>query len=218
MKNSLLGWFEKRRKSKILQIAQKQISQTIEIVSGLNIAVTALSEGKKKEAEKRLEQLFLEEIEINDQRKKILEELTKGELPSKYREDLKDLVEHLDVLVDYVKDSARCLKILMKSEIPKEVLDQCVEMSKNLMDCATILQDGIQMLGVDVAQAQFVDRIDALENRVDEEYFKIMLLNLQYAKQMDNYTLMILKDFTQFMERVADRCADAADCVRVLAS
>jgi len=176
-----------------------------------------LSKGKKKVAEKRLERLFLEEIEINDLRKTILEELTKGDLPSKYREDMKDLVEHLGVLVDHVKDSARCLKILMKGQIPEEILDRCVEMSKNLVDCTAILQDGMQMLGVDVAQAQkFVDRVDAVENRVDEKYFKTMLLNLQYAKQIDHCTLMILRDFTQFMERVADRCADAADYVQVL--
>jgi uncharacterized protein Yka (UPF0111/DUF47 family) len=55
-----------------------------------------------------------------------------------------------------------------------------------------------------------------MENRVDEEYFKIILLKSQYIEQIDFASLMILRDFTDFMERVADRCADTSDSVRLL--
>jgi predicted phosphate transport protein (TIGR00153 family) len=139
-------------------------------------------------------------------------------LSSKYREDLKGLVEHLDIMADYVKDSARCLKILMETKVPKEILDLCVSISKELVDCASALHSSIEMLGIDATQAvELAHQVEVVEDRVDEQYLKTKLLFIKYTKEVDCATLIILRDFTEFMERIADMCADTADHVRVLA-
>ena len=214
----LLTWFEKRRKSKTLKIAQEQITKAIDTVTELDKALMAFSEGRKEEARKCLERLFSEEAEIDDLRKSVFAELTKGGLPPKYREDLKGLVEHLDIMADCVKDSARCLKILMETKIPKEISDSCLSISTALVECASALQDSIEMLGVNASQAKELTlRVDMIEDRVDDEYLNTKLLFIKYTKEVDCATLIILRDFTEFMERIADMCADTADHIRVLA-
>jgi len=217
MSRMLLGWFEKRRKSITLHLAQDQITKAIDTVTELDNALTAFSKGKKKEVEKCLKRLFSEEVEIDNLRKKVLEELTKGDLPPKYREDLKGLVEHLDIMADYVKDSARCIQILLETKIPAEILDLCAQISTALVDCASALQSSIEMLGINSSQAmEFADKVDEIEERVDEAYLQTKLLFIKYTKEVDCATLILLRDFTEFMERVADKCADTAEYIRVL--
>lgn len=218
MSRMLLSWFENRRKSKTLKLAQDQIIKAINTVTELDNALTAFSEGRHEATEKCLERLFSEEEEIDELRRSVFTELTKGDLPPKYREDLKGLVEHLDIMADYVKDSARCLKILMTTRIPKEVLDSCLRISNALVKCASALQNSIEMLGVDTSQAQeLTNKVDIMEDHIDDEYFKAKILSIKYTKEIDCATLLILRDFTEFMERIADMCADTADHIRVLA-
>jgi uncharacterized protein Yka (UPF0111/DUF47 family) len=99
-----LGWFEKRRVSRTLNLAQQQISQAISTVSELEDAVESFSKGNKEDVEASIQRLFSKEVEIDNLRRLVLAELTKGELSPKYRADLKALVEHLDTMADRIKD------------------------------------------------------------------------------------------------------------------
>lgn len=215
----LLSWFEKRRKTKILDLAQKQITRAIGTVNELERAITAAAEGKKEEAEKSIERLFLEEKEVDTLRRTVYEELAKGSLPSKPREDLMHLVKRLDVLADHVKDSARNVKLLLEASVPDEIWQSNVAMVKDLRECALALYASLEMLGKDAEKAHEISRrVDEIEDRVDAQHLATKALFLKYGKKMDAATTMILKDLIDFMENVADTCADTADYIRVLAA
>ncbi|MFQ6076367.1 MAG: DUF47 domain-containing protein [Candidatus Bathyarchaeia archaeon] len=215
----LLKWFENRRKSKTLDLAQRQIVKAIDSVSELENAIVAFSEGRKADVEKSIERLFLNEVEIDSLRRTVLEELTKGSLPPKYREDLKGLVEHLDVLADHVKDSARSIKILTDTIVPKEIMDIYVRASGNLVQCASALFETIGTLGEDPLRVrELADKVEAIEGRVDEDYLTAKSLFIKYGREVDVGTMMILRDLIEYMERAADMCADTADHLRILAA
>ena len=218
MSRILLNWFEKRRKSKTLQLAQDQITKAIGTVLELDKALAYFSEGRREEVEQSLERLFSEEVIIDNLRKNVFEELSKGELPPNYREDLWGLVEHLDIMADYVKDSARCLKLLLETKVPKEILDVLVNMSKLLVECTVFLSSSIEMLGVNPSQVrEIANEVDTIEDRVDDAYLQTKLLFFKYTNEMDCATMIVLRDFTEYLERIADMCADTADHIRVLA-
>ena len=113
LNRGLLSWFEKRRKSKTLGLAQQQITKAIDTVTQLQRAIGAFSKGDMIKTNRFLENLFLQEVEVDNLRRSVFKELTKGSLPLKYREDLMSLIRRLDRLADYIKDSARSVKILM---------------------------------------------------------------------------------------------------------
>ena len=212
------GWFEKRRVTKTLNLVQKLIIQAINTVSELERAVIAFSANNESKVEASIQRLFSLEVEIDDLRRAVLTELTKGELSGKYREDLKGLVEHLDTLADYVKDSARSVKVLMGSKIPNELLDEYVKIAKDLRECATALRECIEMLGVDPLKAiELATQIDVIEGRVDDSYLKVKLLLIKYSKELDTAVLMELYNLANFMEEATDTCINTADHVRILA-
>ncbi|MCJ7632693.1 DUF47 family protein [Candidatus Bathyarchaeota archaeon] len=215
----LLLWFERRRKSKTLDLAQEQIIKAINTVNELEKALISLSNSEKKEVEAAIQRLFAQEVEIDDLRRTVFKELSEDGLPAKYREDLKDLVGHLDVMADNVKDSARSVKVLMETTVPREILDEYVKTAQYLSACALALGDCIEMLGLNPAMVrELAEKVDAFEEKVDEEDMRIKLLLIQHSSTVDAATLLELGDLLNHMEHAADRCSDTAEYIRILAA
>ena len=214
----LLAWFEQRRKSKTLRLAQKQIEMAIRTVTKLKEAIIAFSEGKSEEIEERIETLFLDEMEIDDLRRQVFEELTSEALSSQYREDLMHMVKRLDVMADHVKDSARNVKILMNRKVPKEIWNTIMRIAETLVKGAGLLRTTIETLGINPLETiELSKRIEEQENIVDDEYLKAKALFFKYTDKLDFAVMIVLKDLLESMEQIADTCADTADYIRVLA-
>lgn len=214
-----MSWFDLFRKEQETTtiLAQKQITKAIATVTELKDIMVAFSEGKISEAEKHIERLFENEVEIDDIRRTILNELTKQKLPSKYRQNVIHIIKCLDVLADHVKDSARNVKVLLGTKIPKEILDVNVRIVDALVQAAVFLSTAIEMIGVNPPQSlEFSKKVDAQEHIVDEEYLKVKVLFLKYSDEVDMATLLVLKDLLECLEKIADTCADTADYIRVL--
>lgn len=211
-------WFVTRRRTKILELAYRQMTLSIDTVADLERAVREASKKRDEETRKSIERLFTTEVEIDDLRRAVFEESTKGSLPSKDREDLMHLVKRLDVMADHVKDSARSVLILLEAEVPEEIWSAYVGIAENLVKCAGVLRRAIEQLGVQPLEAKkLAQEVDRIEGVVDEEYLRSKSLLLKYGSKIDPAALLILKDLLESMENVADTCDDTADYVRILA-
>lgn len=217
----MLSWFEKRRQTMTLNLAQNQIMKVIDTVAELEKAITAFSEKKIVEAGKCIERLFISEVEIDKLRRAIFIELTKGTLPPKYREDLKALISRLDRLADYVKDAARSVNILVLSNsvIPIEFLTIFGRMAKNLAECTVNLRNSIEALGDNPSRAiDFARKVDEFEEEIDEDHLRAKLSFIQNSEEVNAPTFLILKDLADSLEHAADMCADTSDFIMVLAA
>ncbi len=214
----LLIWFEARRESKTLNLAQKQLAHTIGIVNELDKSIVAFANGEKDKVDSSLQKLFSAEVEIDNLRRTIFEELVRGKITSKYREDLKGLVEHLDILADNVKDSARSVKILIDTPLQKEILDGYAGISKNLVECINALGSCIEMLGIDPFKTiELADQVDVLEDMVDDGFLREKSLFIKKSNDLDVAALMEARSLLGHLEATADLCADIADHIRTLA-
>jgi len=210
-------WFAKRRKSKVLDIADRQMTLAIDTVKELEKCVNGALIGNKAEVTSSFERLSLIEHEIDELRRTVFEELTKGSLPSKDREDIMHLVKRLDVMADHVKDSGRSVMVLLEAKVSREIWQQFVEISNNLVTCATTLRRALEKLGTNPSEARDLSRkVDQIEHMVDEKYVETKALLLKHSDRMDSVTLMLLKDLLESMEHVADSCDDTADYIRIL--
>jgi predicted phosphate transport protein (TIGR00153 family) len=198
-------------------MAYRQITLAIDTVTELERAVTAASKKDTAEAKKSIQRLFVVETEIDDLRRAVFEELTRGSLPSKDREDIMHLVKRLDVMADHVKDSGRSLLLLAGVQMPAAVWNELVAMTRDLVVESTALRGSIEKLGVDVAEVRALSlKVDEAETRIDEHYMKTKELLLKHGREMDAAALLILRDLLQSLEEVADSCDDTADYVRIL--
>ena len=213
-------WFEKRRRTKALDLAQEQIVKALDTVTLLNQAVQSLTEGKKEEATRQIQYLFKTEEEVDELRKEVFKELSKGAaLFADYREDILHLVKRLDTLADHVKDAARCLEMLKDYEQPHELTQTVVHMTSTLVECASALRTSIEKIS-DAPEEAIAgsNTVEEIEHRIDEDYLSIKKLFVKYGEKMNAGTIVIFDDLIEFIEQAADMCADTADYIVVLSS
>ncbi|RLI36378.1 hypothetical protein DRO55_03655 [Candidatus Bathyarchaeota archaeon] len=210
-------WFERRRKNKILDIAYRQITLALDTVNDLERTVKAVSDGDGESARKNIKRLFRVEEEIDDLRRRVFEELTRGSLPPRDREDIMHLVKRLDVMADHVKDSARNILVLIDYDVPDELWKAYYTMSSNIVECASRLRESLGKLTGNPSEARAISlTVEDAERAVDSDYLRIKSLLLEYGVKINPAVLLILRDLADSMEQVADSCADTADYVRVL--
>jgi len=214
------AWFERRRRTKALDLAQEQITKALDTVTLLHQAIKNVSEARKKETVQSIENLFRAEKEVDSLRTEVFKELSKGAaLFAEYREDLMHLVKRLDTLADHVKDAARCIKMLTDSQIPKELWDNTVHMTSTLVDCAHALRGSIEKITVNsVAAIEGAKKVEEIEHELDEEYLKTKALFVKYSEKVNCGVMVIFDDLIEFIEHAADMCADTADYIVILAS
>jgi predicted phosphate transport protein (TIGR00153 family) len=220
MEKRSYAWFERRRRTKALDLAQEEISKALDTVTLLNQATKSIAEGNKKEAAQRIENLFRTEEEVDKARMEVFKELSKGAaLFADYREDLLHLVKRLDTLADHVKDAARCWQMLMDVQIPKELQQNTVQMTATLVDCAQALRGSIEKLATAPAEAgEGAKKVDDIEHKVDDLYLRTKASFVKYGDQMNSGAMVIFDDLIEFIEQAADMCADTADYIVILAT
>lgn len=212
-------WFARRRKSKVLELADRQMILATDTVADLKKAVKAAAESKKEQAEKHIEHLSKIEHEIDELRRKIFEELTKDILTPQDREDIMHLVKRLDEMADHVKDGARNLDLLLNTEVSKVFWNPLVTIATKLVDITKILRKAIEVLGTTPSNAKkLAITIDEIEGEIDSLYQEFKELLLKHSSEMTSASLLFLRELAEEMEHVADCCDDTADYVRILAA
>ena len=210
-------WFLKRRQSKILDIAYRQMTVALDTVNDLERAIKGAYAKNLKASEKAIERLFGIEEEVDVLRRAVFEELTRGNLPAVEREDIMHLVKRLDMMADHVKDSARNVKVLLHSEVPEEIWKAFCEMAVGLSKTAAVLRDSLKKLGDDPSKARAIsEKVEDEENKVDQKFLEIKSLLLKNGETMGAAVLILLKDLLDSMEEAADSCADTGDYIRIL--
>lgn len=213
------SWFENRRKSNVLNLAQEQITKALDTVTLLHKAIRSASQGKKDETKAFLEKLSKEEEEVDNLRKSVFRELTNVAVSVEFREDLMHLVKRLDVMADHVKDSARSVLVLLETSVPDEIWKTNVNVAEALVEIGTTLSSSIENLGTEPVRAkEIAKKVDEIEGQIDKDYLETKKLFIKYAREVDAGTLLILNSLIEFMEQAADMCADTADYITVLAS
>jgi len=220
MERRSYNWFEKRRKTKGLELAHEQITKAFDTVTWLHKAIKSFSERNWEESKKYIENLYKAEEEVDALRTEVFMELSKGAaLVADYREDLLHLVKRLDTLADHTKDAARCLEMLAEAEIPQELCEKTVFMTSKLVETAQTLRSSIEKISSNPAEAiEQAKKVGEIEHVLDEEYLKSKSLFVKYGAEINCGAMVIFDDLIEFIEHAADMCADTADYILVLSS
>ena len=213
-------WFEKRRKTKGLELAHDQITKAFDTVAWLHKAAKSFSEKNFKEAQIYINNLYKTEEGVDQLRTEVFMELSRGAaLVADYREDLLHLVKRLDTLADNTKDAARCLEMLSGAEIPQELSEKTVLMTGKLVEIAHTLRNSIEKISSNPTEAiKEAKQVDEIEHAIDVEYLKTKGLFVKYGVNINCGAMVIFDDLIEFIEQAADMCTDTADYIVILSN
>ncbi len=215
-----LNWFEKRHKTKGLDLAHEQIVQALHTIVLLNQALKSYSEGNKTEVNRLVLDLFKIEEQVDRFRSEAFKELSKGTaLVSDFREDLLHLVKRLDTVADDTKDAARCIEMLSEAQMPAEMLKLAVSMTDKLVEVAQVLRSSIDAISSDPTTAiSGAHKVEDMEHTIDQAYLETKALFIKYGSKTNCGAMVIFDDMIEFIEQAADLCADTADYIIILSS
>ena len=214
--SELIKWFEKRRETKALATIQRHLTLTTGIVEDLEKAITAAIKNEEKEKRTCIERVSSNEREADALRRKVMDEISKGELSPVDRADLMDLVKRVDMVADWSRESTRVLGAIPMEHVSSSIKDEFIEMVKSVKECVVSLQKCVnKMMTKPDETLKAADDVEREEEKVDDIHEKARKLlgkeNLPKAG-----VAVLVSQLFEAIEMIADACEDSCDQVRVI--
>ena len=214
--SELVKWFEKRRETKTLTTVQRHLALTMGIVEDLDKAIAAAIKNEEKEMRRCIERVASSEKEADTLRRKVMDEISKGELSATDREDLMGLVKRVDMVADWSRESTRILGAIPMKEVPESIKDEITIMVNSVKECASSLQKCVNKMMTKPEEAlQAADAVEREEEKVDDIHEKARILIGREDLPRAGVAVLISQLF-EAIEMIADSCEDACDQIRII--
>lgn len=219
MSRRLFRWFAPKRAEKIFEMLENHLELTKNCVSDLYRMVEATSKGEIPQSKDFYKSLSEMEIKADGLRRELVDELTRSELFPEERDDLMELVRAVDWVADWSREAGRILSIIPFERAPEEMKEVAVNMCREDINCVTALAECVRALPEDPRKAlDLANRVEMLEEDMDELYgiARRHLVALE-TTAFNVGSLILLNEFLDALETVADWCENTADIVRAVA-
>jgi len=214
--SELIKWFEKRRETKALATIRRHLALTAEIVEDLEKAIIAAIKKDDKELPTCIQRVANGEKEADALRRKVMDEISKGELSPIDREDLMHLVKRVDMVADWSRESTRILDAIPMAHVPKSIKDEFIEIVKSVKECSNSLQKCVNKMMTKSEEAlQAADAVEREEERVDDIHEKARKL-IGKEEMLKAGIAVLISQLFEAIEMIADSCEDACDQIRVI--
>ena len=146
MSRRLFGWFAPKRGEDVLVMVEKHLELTKNAVISLYKMVEHAAECNLDQCKTDFLDLSRMEMEADELRRNMVEELTKGEMFPEERDDLMELVRAVDWIADWSKEAGRILNSIPFEKAPDEIKIETMNMVKAKVDCVEVLAKAITSL------------------------------------------------------------------------
>jgi len=215
----LLRWFESRRETTVIQLLRQHAIATTDVGDDLMKAMEMAIAGRHRELKAAYERQKQKEIEADALRRKVMQELAKGELPLADRGDMMRLARRIDLVTDWSHEAVRILVLFKIAEMPKDIQEAALRMCKTVRECIWALRRCLEKLADrDIDESlRLADQVERIEEQVDDQYQQARLLLLNLDRSINVGSAILLSQFLDSVENTSDRCEDTCDQVRVIA-
>lgn len=214
--SELIDWFKKRRETKALATIQRHLALTTGIVEDLERGINAAINKDEKEKQKCIRRVANGEKEADTLRRKVMDDVSKGELAPIDRADLMDLVKRVDMVADWSRESTRILGAIPMDQVSTPIKDEFLEIVQSVKDCAISLQKCVNKMMKKPEEAlEAADTVEREEEKVDDIHEKARILLGKEELPRAGVAVLVSQLF-EAIEMVADSCEDACDQVRVI--
>lgn len=213
----MLEWFGKRRESVVMKGIRDHAQKVADTTTELDRVLSALCKGEKERALDAIKRTMFEEKEADNLEAMITEELSKGDMESKEREDLMHLIRRMDYVADWAKEAGMNLQLVIEANVnvPLTLWNKYCAMTAELDKAAKQLKMCIDSLGVDEEAAMRYERgVEVQEHILDEMYFSTK--KEIFFADIDPKAIYLMRDILHGIENSADKCKDAADIIHIL--
>ncbi len=187
-----------------------------ELLMGVHSAIG----GDSAELLRSFERQQRKEREADALRRQIIEELARGELPPDERIGFMRLARQIDLVTDWSHESHRMLVLLPFDKAPRDIQDATLKMCKRVQECIASVQKCLNKLAAKELQESlaYADEVERYEEETDALYqdAREIFIKCDFA-EIGVGAAILLSQFLDAIENIADRCEDVGDQTRVIA-
>jgi predicted phosphate transport protein (TIGR00153 family) len=219
MSRRLFGWFAPKRGENVLEMIEDHLELTQQAVNSLYKMVEVAANNNQVEGSVVFTDISRFEREADVLRRKMVVELTEGEMYPEERDDLMELVRAVDWIADWSKEAGRILRTIPFEKSPDSIKDATLNMVKANIDCVRVLTKSIDALPKNPSDAiSLADEVEMLEETIDDLYGEVRYnFAKEELKQFRTGELILMNEFFDAVETIADWCENTADIVRAIA-
>jgi predicted phosphate transport protein (TIGR00153 family) len=164
---SIESWLKTRHKVQAIQMTAEHSKSAVDASEHLERCIQYALEGKKTELTRTFHVLQSKERDADTLKRRIIDELAKGDLPSTEREDLMRLAKSIDQVIDWMNETGRIIVEFELFRMPSEIKLIVPEMMSVIIRCVHSLNDCVYKL----TEQQFSEALDAADivERQEEE-------------------------------------------------
>jgi len=218
MSERILRWFGDRRNEKILEMTYQHLELTTQAVRELYEMVQAVSENPS--AKKKLyEDISKLEMKADQIRRDMVTQLSERDVYPDERDDLMELVRAVDWIADWAREAGRILVVVPFDKMPEEFRKSVEDMCRENNNCVRVLAKCIRELSNDPRKAlELADQVELFEEDLDDLY----AVTRKHLVGIENIeisigAMILVNEFIDAIETVADWCENTADIVRAIA-
>jgi predicted phosphate transport protein (TIGR00153 family) len=218
LSKKLFGWFAPHRGEDILDTAEKHLELTLNAVRELYNMVDAAAKCDRDDCSSHYMNLSRMEMEADELRRQMVDALTKSEMFPEERDDLMELVRAVDWIADWSKEAGRILNVIQLDKAPQEMKQAALNMVKADVDCVSVLTECLKVMSKDSKEAlNLANKVELLEEDTDELYSQARSILAGFDfKGWTMGSVILLNEFLDSLETVADWCENTADIVRAI--
>lgn len=200
-------------------MVENHLELTQNAVNNLYIMIEKSAAFKKEESKSAFLKLSQMEMEADELRRNMVEELSKGEMFPEERSDLMELVRAVDWIADWSREAGRILEIIPFENTSNDLKDAVLAMCKATVSCVKVLINCIQILNKNPQKAlDLANEVEMLEETIDDLYSDTRsIIAFGAFSGFSMGQMILLNEFIDAIETVADWCENTADIVRAVA-
>jgi hypothetical protein len=200
-------------------MVEKHLDLTQNAAISLHTMVEVASDSNQEKGSAIFTNISRYEREADELRRKMVRELTEGEMYPEERDDLMELVRAVDQIADWSKEAGRILRTIPFEKTPDSIKTATLNMAKANVDCVDVLKQSINALPKNPSRAlTLADEVEMLEETIDDLYGEV---RLHFANEefpgFSMGSLILMNEFFDAIETAADWCENTADIVRAIA-
>jgi predicted phosphate transport protein (TIGR00153 family) len=213
--------FFSRGESKVLSFATSNLDYCIEIAHHLTNLVYALKNHDRAKTLQEVKIISEMETRADEMHQEAVRTISAGSFFGGIREDILSLLEHIDNMADAAKDSSR---IFSQRDISFETIDYLFKRDvasfiNKLIESGEQLKLAALALSNKDAKTKVLElsaKVERKEEEADELRAKILDNLLRNEIQADPLDIILLKQFLEVADNVADGAEDASDVLVIL--
>jgi len=182
-------------------------------------AVRLLNDVKISESQSSFSQV-VKLLDQSGRYKAMLEdEIANSSLDPGFKEELLSLINQIDEVGDLVKESAREFTILPFLEIPIQLREGLLKLTRTVSEMISDLSESTKALimGEYSRVDAFVERLIELEEKADELELNNRAMLLSFSEKIKPHALhLLIHDLNSILESTADSCARTARRIKLL--